>query len=201
MLAHWLRPWLISSSVAGLGLIGAALPADLGPPALIAGAVLFLLLPAAWAVAWVGPVARRAVLRWRPRAPATPDKLRSSDLIGAWEAVDQYVQPHCRPDDPDGDALIRAVAEFKRAAFDEDIDVWGREEGSAAYVRIEKWLWRNAEMDILESMREVENDENSNGGGVFQIGGDPYSPVGAKPRKFVDCVTDRRQGSKLWPKR
>jgi hypothetical protein len=86
---------------------------------------------------------------------------------------------------------------FKTAAFDEDIDIWGREEGSATYLRIEKWFWRNAEMDIIESMREA-----SIGGacGVFEIGSDPYSPIGAKPRKFVGCVTDRRQVSQLWPK-
>jgi hypothetical protein len=201
MFAQGLRPWIVSSSGAALGLIGQALPnvsAEFSLVALILGAALFLAPPVVWAVGRLGPAIRRAVPSWRPRAVMI-GKLRSSDLIGCWEAVEEYVQPHCRPDDPDGNATIRAVAAFKTAAFDEDIEVWGREEGTATYVRIEKWFWRNTEMDILESIREAENNKNGNGG-VFQVGGDPYSPIGAEPRKFVGCVTDRRQVSKLWPK-
>ena len=123
-------------------------------------------------------------------ADTTP--LRASDLIGAWTAIYEFIMPHCRPNDPDHEALTRAQDAFITAAFDEEINVWGRLEVSGEITKIDKWFWRNAQIDPIESMRDGDK-------AVFLTDAPLFSDRQTSISKYVECEVDKRQIERKWP--
>jgi hypothetical protein len=186
-----MRAWMSLSIGVGVTIVAAAMPylyPDL--PAAVWGSALVI------GVAFtVLPLIILAFERW-PRAfswlmPSRP--LHSADLMSAWDAIETYILPHCRPNDPDSQALSRAVSAFKTAAFDEKISVWGREDNSPDVALVDKWFWKSADMDIIDSMRD--------NGGIFETFNDRYAAKPVRPRRIVECVVDKRQILKSWPQR